>query len=259
MNASGQQLRIVLAAEGVPCDRLRTVAGLAAQPIYAVPIARDNALALWERVRGPAEVIGYWPVISSARDEELLLTENIEASDQDPAAVIAAGLDLDPMQWLQDHTDADVARATAQGYSGGVAGPESAWPDDTAPSDDFYLLSQTAAKYDPGMRLVLVPARASWQVPAHLAFGGWNECPPDEVHVALLHRWHQRYGAELVVMTGSILELRVAQPPRTRSDALALAQEQFTYCPDIVTQGTETVGRLAASLLNGHTWFFWWD
>ena len=47
--------------------------------------------------------------------------------------------------------------------------------------------------------------------------------------------------------------------PATKEEALALAWEQFVYCPDIVTQGTETVEVLAAALLNGPVWLFLWD
>ena len=79
------------------------------------------------------------------------------------------------------------------------------------------------------------------------------------MQVAFLHRWHRSYGAELVVMTHDILEFSVSRPPRSRADALELAREQYRYCADIVDQGTESVSNLAATLLNGTTWYFWWD
>jgi hypothetical protein len=99
-------------------------------------------MAVWERLRSHAQALDYWPVISSSRNEELLLAENIEASDQVPAAVIAAGLEVDPLQWIRDHVAQDAARATAHGYGGGAADVEGPWLDDTAPSDDFYLLAR---------------------------------------------------------------------------------------------------------------------
>jgi hypothetical protein len=60
-------------------------------------------------------------------------------------------------------------------------------------------------------------------------------------------------------MTGDVLELSVARPPSTDQAALALAREQFRYAPDIVQQGVGDVETLAASLKNGHVWYFWWD
>jgi hypothetical protein len=53
--------------------------------------------------------------------------------------------------------------------------------------------------------------------------------------------------------------MRVANPPTTKEDALKLAEEQFVYCEDIVTQGTETIENLAAGLINAKKWYFWWD
>jgi hypothetical protein len=40
---------------------------------------------------------------------------------------------------------------------------------------------------------------------------------------------------------------------------MTIALQQFAYCPDIVLQGTETIDRLAAGLLEARYWFFWWD
>jgi hypothetical protein len=71
--------------------------------------------------------------------------------------------------------------------------------------------------------------------------------------------WNDRYGGEIIALTHDVAEATVGRPPTTRSEALALAQEQYEFCEDIVSQGTETIGQLAASLLNGRFWFFWWD
>ncbi|MEA2917821.1 MAG: hypothetical protein QOJ15_9902 [Bradyrhizobium sp.] len=54
-------------------------------------------------------------------------------------------------------------------------------------------------------------------------------------------RWRQAY---------------VAHPISAREQAIALALEQFAYCPDIVLQGTETIERLAASLTGAR---YWWE
>jgi hypothetical protein len=55
------------------------------------------------------------------------------------------------------------------------------------------------------------------------------------------------------------LELRVPRPPATREAAVALAIQQYAYCYDIVDQGAGSIDALAASLMNGSVWFFWWD
>jgi hypothetical protein len=71
--------------------------------------------------------------------------------------------------------------------------------------------------------------------------------------------WFERWGAEPVAITSDTVEMLVARPPQSREDALALANEQFAYCEDVVTQGVGTIEALAANLLEGQTWFFWWD
>ena len=53
-----------------------------------------------------------------------------------------------------------------------------------------------------------------------------------------------------MAVTSDTIELSVSNPPKTREDALKLAEEQFIYCEDIVLQGTETLEALATELLN---------
>jgi len=107
--------------------------------------------------------------------------------------------------------------------------------------------------------ILLVPAVESWHVPCVLGYGNWNECPTPAEHSAILKRWQERHGATLVTMTQDTIELVVERPVQSREDALGLAREQYIYCPDIVQQGTETIERLAASLVEATAWFFWWD
>jgi Domain of unknown function (DUF4253) len=106
---------------------------------------------------------------------------------------------------------------------------------------------------------VALPSTPEWSALKFVPFGGWNDCPFDEIHLAANKKWFERYGAKLEGMTRDILTFNVANPPSTREDAIKLAEEQFLYCPDIVEQGTETIDALASSLLNNKTWFFWWD
>jgi hypothetical protein len=124
------------------------------------------------------------------------------------------------------------------------------WPLDAEPSSTFtgptdIVTGQPLAE----IAIVLVPAAQSWHVPCVLGYGGWNECPAPAEHSAILKRWQERHGATLVTMTQDTIELAVERPVQSREDAVALAREQFIYCPDIVQQGTETIERLASSLV----------
>jgi Domain of unknown function (DUF4253) len=109
------------------------------------------------------------------------------------------------------------------------------------------------------VRIALIPTDDWTTIPAYLRWGGWNECPAPEYHVAAFRSWRDRYGVELVGLSFDTLNLTVARPPETRGKAMALAHEQYVYCSDIIDQGTQTYSVLAASLMNGGWWYFWWD
>jgi len=130
----------------------------------------------------------------------------------------------------------------------GPAGPE--------PSVAFDILT---SKPLPKVHIVLIPTDDWTTIPAHLNWGAWNACPAPEFHVAALRSWRDRYGAELVGLSNDTMDLRVARAPKTRAEAMELAQEQYAYCNDIVDQGVGTMSALAATLMARSWWYFWWD
>src|SRR5262249_45979334 len=101
-------------------------------------------------------------------------------------------------------------------------------------------------KFHESVVIGLVPVNHSWEVPAALSFGGWNECPDATSQVAVLRYWNQIYGAELVGLSGDVMELETAKKPSSKEEALKLAQEQYWFCYDIVEQGVGTIENLAA-------------
>jgi hypothetical protein len=105
----------------------------------------------------------------------------------------------------------------------------------------------------------VVPTSQSWQIPAFLLYGGWNECPSAYEHCAVLLYWQKKYGAEIFNVTDDIIECYVKAPPTNLDESLELAWEQTHYCGDIVSQGTETIEALALTLQNSSEWYFWWD
>lgn len=104
-----------------------------------------------------------------------------------------------------------------------------------------------------------IPTPYSWEIPAYLKAGGWNDCPEAAVQVAVSKYWHGLYAAELACMSGDVAEYLVAKPPTDRASADALAREQYLYCGDIVWQGVGTVPNLSKTLLGSRYWYFWWD
>jgi hypothetical protein len=109
------------------------------------------------------------------------------------------------------------------------------------------------------VRIIVLPTADWTTIPAYLRWGGWNDCPAPENHVAALRSWRDRYGAELIGLSQDVMNIRVKKRPETREAALDLAREQYTYCSDIVDQGVETLSALAAILMQSDWWYFWWD
>lgn len=264
--ASGRLMAQALAPE-IRVPRIRTLspdyARVKAMPGYrieAVPGAR--ALARWEELRASGE--GY-PVIIG--DAEVLNTVLEAVVDYDSPQIATTLVKAESLAWPQALMDLKLRtrEALAEDYASGeiedIPPPETGrWPARPeaarAPTTPVNPLDGTP--YDPCYILV-VPARYGWEVPAYTAWGAWNECPPPELHIAALRSWHERYGAELVGMSGDVLDVRVTRRPATREEALALASEHFEYCPDIVWQGSETLAPLAATYTVSDWWFFWWD
>jgi hypothetical protein len=111
----------------------------------------------------------------------------------------------------------------------------------------------------PKVHIAIIPTKDWTTVPAHLRWGGWNDNPEPQYHVAALRYWRDRYGIELVGMSFDTMNLKTVHRPHNREEALALAREQYAYCTDIVDQGTETLSVLAAGLMSDDWWYFWWD
>lgn len=107
--------------------------------------------------------------------------------------------------------------------------------------------------------LAQVPGKSGWAALVELGFGGWNACPSPGEQAAYLELWFEQYGAELLYVSGDVIECVVNRPPSNVDDALELAKAQYGYCNDIVDQGCGTIAALASELIDNPRWFFWWD
>ncbi len=214
-------------------------------------LAGSDALRRLDELRRQSADSGLYPVLLGDADDVEAIAECLPDAQADIEATISAAQNLDVTAWLARRLASDPDYYTAE---------PGKWPEPTPGQHSLVAHCDVlSGKPKPQVSLTLIDARAPWEIPAHLTFGDWNECPPPVVHVALAKKWYEEYGAEIVSATGELVEFVVARPPNTREQALALADEQFVYCPDLVHQGTETLSHLAASLLNAEYWYFWWD
>ena len=107
--------------------------------------------------------------------------------------------------------------------------------------------------------IALLKVTHPWHIPILVEFGGWNTCPDPICQARILRHWYTHYGASIACLGGDVLECTVARPPDNLVTAFELAWEQYLYCPDLVEQGTYTIGRLAETLVDSEYWSFWWD
>jgi hypothetical protein len=121
------------------------------------------------------------------------------------------------------------------------------------PTVDGTVEAALAAGY-----LALVTGVTGWQVPLAVGFdgvGGWTAAE----HAAVLHRWSQRYKAQLVALTETGVGLRVGRPPRTHDAAMEAAREIAAYCPDVVVHGLGSMWALATTMAVSDTWSLRWQ
>jgi uncharacterized protein DUF4253 len=253
-----------LRRHGVDVSSLAPVFSRGDEWIYQLMVPAESAVAQWQLLRDLVPETGYWPVVGWGirwLDNNAWYVRHLHSSSTADILADSERIDLD--RWRDDQ-----ARAWAEILQEDGESVESSddplydvrgeWPGDVAPISAFYTPTKYATRDPvPLVPIALAPATAGWQVPAVLRFAMGAASPA--VHAAMLRRWETSHSAELVCMLPDLMEMRISRPPTTRGDALALAEEQFVYCRDIVIQGTETIEALAASLLNGTVWFFWWD
>lgn len=102
-----------------------------------------------------------------------------------------------------------------------------------------------------------VPVMNAYDIFCYLPFGG-PESPSPMEQRSIAKYWFEKYGAVPCYMSGDVLQYYVEHPVK-ENDAYNLALQQLGFCPDIVTQGYDTVKHLEKILSRSSFWFFWWD
>lgn len=220
---------------------------------YFPPMADDQPIMdAYRQARARGEKEGFLPMLVAA--DELLL-ECFEDADQVRAELLAAPLESGEeflQKWLKEMKEE--LEEDEPDYWEQLIGEVS----DGEGIDSFLSLRDFNGKQTVPVVLVEIPVKNPWEVFAYLPFGGWNECPANEEHMAVAKYWFEKYGAVPALMTHDVLEYSLPAPV-SQEKAMEVAWEQFTYCSDIVEQGVGTVGRLAGGLAQSKFWYFWWD
>nr|WP_319396600.1 DUF4253 domain-containing protein [uncultured Desulfobacter sp.] len=220
-------------------------------PYESLIVSGEDAISTCMKLREEGKG-QFTPVILGNPKELSILLDGISEPSPSPEEIIKTSQNIEMKKFMEQRKLED-----EEYYANVELGQ---WPNSAKPSND--LTGHTGIFTSRPLKQVLickVPTPNSWEVPAYLFYGGWNECPSAEEHVAILKYWNEKFGAEIITVKNDVIECTVSSPPQTRDEAMALANEQFFYCADIVYQGTDNLANLASILKGGKTWFFWWD
>jgi hypothetical protein len=213
-------------------------------------VAGRSALEELYRLHDEYASSGLYPVLLGDLEDYKRIQDGL-AGSHDVSATLAKSNDIDPNQWLRERSvsDPDLYQIV-----------EGEWPETTSEEmgigTHLNVLTGLPKKY---VMIALLRVAAPWEVFARLNWGGWNDCPFPAEHCAMQRYWALQYGAEVVSVTGDIVQCVVKTPPTDREKSLHLAREQSIYCYDIVQQGVGSIAALAAGLLDSRFWYFWWD
>lgn len=218
--------------------------------IETVAVPGEIAIGQLAKLRADYEAHGLYPVLLGSREDFERIEDAMEHGESENAILVEAdAIDASAILLKKRELDPDL-------YSN----DEGEWPDEEF--DPMGIVTHLDVLTQKPLREVMIgllKVKSPPEVFAQLRWGGWNDCPFAQEHVAIHRYWAAKYGAEVVSVTGDIVQCTVARPPQTRQESLALAREQYLYCSDIVDQGVETVSNLAATLMRAPVWYFWWD
>jgi hypothetical protein len=241
-----------------------------------------QSLDVWWTLREIAPARGLWPILLSWRrnrrfrlpGEERIpaggvvefiepaesranIRDTIAAADQiDVAAWFSARIGAGHRDWLLSRSQP----ATGADTELQLRSESDAW---AAARTEFLQFREEVDPYIPARacdRVQLVAAEIPWAVLAARPTGGFNDSPTADVQLAILCGWWQRYGVEVVFWEGDSYQLFVPRPPRTRANALRLAEEMVAFGEDsVAASGGEPCEEVVEYLRTSHFWHFWWD
>jgi Domain of unknown function (DUF4253) len=253
-------IKELMAEEGITEDQIvRPTLDMRKLKYDSAKTKGDDALQNYENLKQDPSKI---PLIVGGDDDLARIIEDMESQTESVEGYLqqadSLGLDFSIADYRNSTRDQEDQED--EEYAEFLKGIKGNWP------NSGYALNAPTITADVAsgqpletVWLLRIPAKSSTEVPAYLKWGDWNDCPPAHVHVAMLRKWQRDYGAELVGMSGDVLNIRAKRRPGNKTQAMLLATEMYHYAPDIVLQGTETISALAASLMESDYWYFWWD
>ncbi|QES51948.1 hypothetical protein DEJ50_33075 [Streptomyces venezuelae] len=237
---------------------IETAIAPSGQSVLGRPVAVGDAERMWRQLLAVRDSTGWHPVLTARHPSDLVNapshgTDTFDArADTAPYEVVAEIKDAALSDRLEFADEEEASEWRAEFTPEQLARSINPEPRSPRPRQNFYprwlCLVETPNGYSvPGI-LPGYPHTLNW---SH-GPGGRNMRASD--HVAFLHTWYDRFGAELLYLSSRVLMVDVAQPPRDRIAVAEAAIEQYAYCPD----GHDTTTYAEIQTRNG-TWQFCWD
>lgn len=223
---------------GFPAGRVVSAEGGRGRPVMWVSDAAGPALRRWwEPMFDDHPQTGLYP---------LLLDESLDIDLLGAAPTVDVIERVPGDQLIREYFD----------YSG------SGWPGFAPPKrlavHPGYAAARLAAEGTDTTRLALVPSLRSADTPALIGWTGAMDYTWDVEKIsAVLRTWEDRFGVRVVRLGGTTLELSVAAPPSTISEARRITLEHAGFCPSI-WQEEVALNTYAASLVKRPAWRFQW-
>jgi len=219
-----ESLSKILAANGLNPELFTASAGN--EKIFHGELPAGRVVETWMKLAKAASETKYWPIIRGTRDADYdpiecdadailaavptgsireILKPRMEERREQLSEIMpefAQATDMDELGKLADATGINLFGARV----------EEPWPTEAPEPVDFHTVRELKGR--PAV-VLLIRAEHSYHVPAHLGFGGWNDCPSPELQVAVLREWHKEYNAVPVCITGDVLECAVVKRPQT--------------------------------------------
>jgi hypothetical protein len=172
-----------------------------------------QAVDCWRSARELVSTIEYWPLIVGSQEQLFWLREGFQNADQSAEEILQAAERIAGADWFQQRVEhwREQARQFGYEYEGDL--PHGEWPHGVTPSDRFTISTDMKGRPLREVRMLFVPTQVSWEIPAWMKYGGWNECPCAEEHAAAFRYWNETYGAEPAGMSSDVIEMSVQRPP----------------------------------------------
>jgi hypothetical protein len=214
------------------------------QTFEVVKNETQKALELFDEHGRNYSITGKYPFIIGDDKDLRELEEMIEPPNDGGAEIIEKADSFDLKKWFKSNK---------------LSKPKNIAKNIPQQSGTSVLYNILTGELKPEINIGLIEVVHPCHIFAKLGYGGWNECPDPEVHVALHRYWNEKFGSIPLAVTSDTLNFFVPQPITEPSEVLLLAAEQYVYCRDIVEQDYGSKSKLAALLVGAKIWSFWWD